>query len=135
MQSTLSEKPTITVKGYPGALAYDSGKGEIYVVSVNPNFDSDTISVISDSSNTVVANVTVGSLPSDIAYDSAKGEVFVANSLSDSISVISDSSGTATSYEALILVAVIVVVVVFCVIALALRKSIRVHFNSKQTTK
>jgi YVTN family beta-propeller protein len=47
--------------------------------------------VISDSTNTVVANVTVGSQPASITYDSAKNEIFVANHNSSSVSAISDS--------------------------------------------
>ena len=35
-----------------------------------------TVSVISDATNTVLANVTVGNPPRGVAYDSAKGEVF-----------------------------------------------------------
>ena len=48
--------------------------------------------MISDSSNTVVANVTVGKGDTGVAHDFGKGEIFVANSNWSTISVISDSS-------------------------------------------
>src|SRR5438128_1114719 len=66
---------TVSVGSNPVGVAYDSGKGEIFVTIPGP----DTVSVISDSTNTVVATVPVGSFPNGVAYDSAKGEVFVAN--------------------------------------------------------
>ena len=48
---------TIPVGVGPWGIAYDSGKGEIFVA----NYYDDTVSVISDSSNTVIATVPVGS--------------------------------------------------------------------------
>ena len=71
-------------------VAYDSGKGEIFVA----NQEGDTVSVISDSNNIVVATVNVGSSPHGEAYDSGRGEIFVTNSANDTISVISDSTNT-----------------------------------------
>ena len=41
------------------------------------NYGSNTVSVISDTNDNVVANVTVGSNPNGIAYDSNKHEIFV----------------------------------------------------------
>ena len=79
-----------------GAIAYDSGKGEIFVTletatGTNP---SSLVSVISDSTNAVVANINVGNDPDGIAYDSGKGEIFVANGKDSTVSVISDSNNT-----------------------------------------
>jgi YVTN family beta-propeller protein len=73
-----------------GDLVYDSGRGEIFVA----NEGSNTVSIISDSNNTVVANVTVGSSPYGMAYDSSKGEVFVFNEGDNTVSVINDTSDT-----------------------------------------
>ena len=70
-------------------------KGEIFVANSGGGTGS-TVSVISDSTNTVVATVTVGTGPYDLGYDSAKGEVFVANAYSRSVSVISDSNNQVT---------------------------------------
>jgi YVTN family beta-propeller protein len=71
-----------------GDLAYDSSKGEIFVA----NEGSNTVSVISDTNNTIVANVTVGSSPYGIAYDSNKGEVFAFNEGDNTVSVINDTT-------------------------------------------
>lgn len=73
----------------PNNVVYDSGKGEIFVAA-----GANTVSVISDSNNTVVVNVTVGNSPYGLAYDSAKGEVFVFNEAGGTLSVISDSSNS-----------------------------------------
>jgi len=73
--------------GYYG-VAYDSGKGEIYLTNV----DFHLVYVISDRTNTVVATIPVGIMPSGIAYDSAEGRLFVTNFGSDSVSIISDSN-------------------------------------------
>ena len=79
-----------------GAMAYDSSKGEIFVTletatGTNP---SSSVSVISDSTNAVVANINVGNDPDGVAYDSGKGEIFVANGVDSTVSVISDSNNT-----------------------------------------
>jgi YVTN family beta-propeller protein len=67
-------------------VAYDSGMNEVFVANTNSN----TTSVISDSTNAVVATVSVGSEPMGVAYDSGKSEIFVTNSGSSNISVLSD---------------------------------------------
>jgi YVTN family beta-propeller protein len=74
----------------PFGVAYDSSKGEVFVCNSN----SHSVSVISDSTNTLVATITVGDGPNGIAYDSGKNEIFVSNSNSPSISVIRDSDNT-----------------------------------------
>ncbi len=76
----------------PSAVAYDSGKGEVFVA--NPNQQSSNVSVISDVTNKVVATIPVGNYPQGVAYDSGKGEIFVANEISDNVSVISDVSNS-----------------------------------------
>ncbi len=81
---------TVTVGSDPYGAAYDSGKGEVFVV----NYGSDTVSVILDTNNTVVATVNVGNAPYGAAYDSGKGEVFVTNDGSNTVSVISDANDT-----------------------------------------
>ena len=59
--------------------------GELFVT----NRDSGSVSVISDSSNAVVATVTVGTGPAlSIAYDSNNHEIYVANYNSGKVSVI-----------------------------------------------
>jgi YVTN family beta-propeller protein len=93
---------TATISLKTGAIAYDSGKGEIFVTTFVPfvtelgqhTYTSNSVSAISDSTNAVVANVTVGENPSSIAYDSGKREIFVANQGPGTVSVISDINNT-----------------------------------------
>ena len=88
--STLAVSATITVGQFPEGIAYDSGKGEIFV----SNQGDGTVSVISDITNAVVATIPVGRYPREIAYDSGKGEIFVANSGDNTVSIISDSTNS-----------------------------------------
>jgi len=76
----------VGVGNSPEAVAYDSGKGEIFVA----NIGSRSISVISDSTNTVVATIK-GVYASGLVYDSSKGEIFAANGY-NGVSVISDGA-------------------------------------------
>jgi hypothetical protein len=87
---------TIPISSAPDYLAYDSGKGEIYVagsvLDSNTGLDTYNIQVISDSTNKVVAtidlptSVTLG----DMAYNPNKGEIYI-NDLT-SVAIISDST-------------------------------------------
>jgi len=72
-------------------IAYDPSKGEVFVAN-NGDYLPNTVSVISDATNTVVATVNVGYGPAGVVYDSGKGEVFVANSGDNTVSVISDAA-------------------------------------------
>ena len=81
---------TVTVGSLPGGVAYDPGKNEIFVVDSGDN----TISVISDSNNSVVGTIPIGDDPGGVAYDSAMGEIFVTNTGDNTVSVISDSNNT-----------------------------------------
>ncbi len=75
----------VGVGNFPEAMAYDSGKGEIFVA----NTGSSSISVISDSNNTVVA-IIKGVTAYGLVYDSSKGEVFATGA--GTVSVISDNT-------------------------------------------
>jgi hypothetical protein len=77
------------VPGQITGIAYDSGKGEIFLTvsrqacdNPGPNCMPSSVAVISDATNSVVATVSLGQMPFSpllsIAYDSAKGEVLVA---------------------------------------------------------
>lgn len=89
---------TVALPFGTSALTYDSGRGEIFATNIppknmsNPNASSNTVSVISDSSNQAVTNITVGSSPQGLAYDQGKNEVFVTNQGSQTVSVISDKN-------------------------------------------
>src|SRR5580658_8645778 len=72
----------------PTALAYDSGKGEVFVT----NYGSNNVSVFNVTTDAVVANIPVGSAPTAAAYDQAKGEIFVSNWGSANVTVINDTT-------------------------------------------
>jgi YVTN family beta-propeller protein len=79
----------IPVGSAPEDVAYDSGRGELFVA----NTDSANVSVISDVTNTVADSIYVSN-PDALAYDSGKGEIFVAAIGHSDVSVISDTSNT-----------------------------------------
>ena len=53
-------------------LAYDSGKGEVFAADTN----SKNVSVISDTTNKVVATVAVGGFPRGLAYKTVERAKF-----------------------------------------------------------
>ncbi|MCI4318844.1 MAG: YncE family protein [Thermoplasmata archaeon] len=81
---------TVGVGSQPVGVAYDSGKGEVFVT----NSGSGNVSVISDATDSVVATISVGSKPYAAAYDSGKGEVFIANEQGGSVSVVNDTNNS-----------------------------------------
>jgi len=70
----------------PKGVAYDSGRGEVYVA----NNGYSTVSVISDTSNTTIATITNILGPKGVAYDSGKGQIWVVTL--SGVTVISDSN-------------------------------------------
>jgi DNA-binding beta-propeller fold protein YncE len=76
-------------------MAYDPAKGEVFV-GQNWTGPSGTnlsfVSVISDKTNGIVANISTGTLPGGLAYDGVAGVVFVANAVSDNVSAIRDAT-------------------------------------------
>ena len=89
-----SASPSATIPIAQGCIgiAYDSGTHEIYVC------DSYTmnVSVISDSSNTIVRNITINSYAGSLAYDSVKKEMFVSVTIGVDVSIIPDNSNSVT---------------------------------------
>src|SRR6478752_7224779 len=81
---------TISVGSTPFDIAYDSGKGEMFVA----NRGSGDISVIDDATNTVVATINTGTTPQGATYDSEKGEIFITNVNNHNVSVIDDNTNT-----------------------------------------
>jgi len=80
----------VPVGSYPSGVTYDTGARAAYVT----NYLSNNVSVISDSSNSVVDTIPVAS-PGGVTYDPARGEVFVADYDYESggnVSVISDAT-------------------------------------------
>jgi YVTN family beta-propeller protein len=79
----------------PTRMAYDSGKGEIFIVDPGSSgYAFGNVYVMSDSSNTVGASVQVGHSPGELVYDSGMGEIFVANAGSNTVSVIADNNNS-----------------------------------------
>jgi DNA-binding beta-propeller fold protein YncE len=87
--TTQREVAEVPVAAGPFKLAYDAAKGEIFVVARG----SKDVSVISDATDTTVANITVGYIPDAIQYISGRGQVFVGDA-SNNISVINDTTDT-----------------------------------------
>lgn len=79
---------SISVGRQPSGLAYDPALGEVFVADSG----SSNISVINDSSETVVASIGVGADPGCLAYDPGTDELYVVNSGSGNVSVISTAS-------------------------------------------
>jgi YVTN family beta-propeller protein len=79
-----------------GTAAYDSARGELYVVTTKEN----STTIISDSTNSVVGTKAAGPFPFYIAYDPARGELFVSNPGADTVTVLSDASASSTSTTA-----------------------------------
>jgi len=85
----------------PSDLAYDSSKGEIFVLN-NPFdeiFASSTISVISDTTNTIVTTINLGfNNVVGICYDSNRSAIVVASqNPGGPVTFISDTSYSAAS--------------------------------------
>jgi len=92
---------TIPMWYFPRGVAYDSEKREFFVsfsrcqnVSAGLMCGNGSLSVISDSNNTVVATALVGGSTSGETYDSGKGEVFVSNTAMTAVSVVSDANNS-----------------------------------------
>ena len=67
---------TVVVGNNPDGIAYDASKGELFVANSD---EIGTVSVISDTANSVVATVPVGGYPTHVAYDPSRGELYVAS--------------------------------------------------------
>ncbi len=82
-QDSLADELFTDVGVCPLGMAYDPVTGDVYIA----NSDSSTVSVVSDSTDTVVATLSVGTSPTGIAYDAAMDEVYITNAGSDNASV------------------------------------------------
>jgi YVTN family beta-propeller protein len=117
---------TIPVGTQPVAIAYDSGKNQITVT----NHGNNSVSVISDSENSVTATITVGDEPVGIAYDSGTSELYVTNHGDNTVTVIPDSlapsasPGSVPEFSDLtpIFVGTTFVAIVFCAVLIEVKK-------------
>ena len=78
--------------GLATGVAYDPAKGELFVAN-----GDQTVSVISATTDKVVASVTVGNSPRGITYDPANGDLYVADygTGAQTVSVISRTNSNA----------------------------------------
>ncbi|MEM3846806.1 MAG: hypothetical protein QXU98_14010, partial [Candidatus Parvarchaeota archaeon] len=106
---------TVNVGNSPEGVAYDSASNTIYVA----NTGSNNVSVISGSTNHVIATVYVGSAPYAVAYDPTNNSIYVADSSSGSITII---SGATTNYLLIGIIIVIVVILAVLVSVLVMRR-------------
>lgn len=97
--STYVVADSIGVGSYSGSAACDPADGDVYVA----NQDSDTVSVISGSTNAVIATVPLpaDSGPYGTAFDASNGDIYVGdagtsgnNYAGDTVSVISGSTNS-----------------------------------------
>jgi YVTN family beta-propeller protein len=73
---------------WPVGAAYDAKRGETFVA----NALAATISVVNDTTESLVTNVNVSGEPIGLAYDSGRGEIFVADWEANQVTVISDTN-------------------------------------------
>ena len=71
-----TELATVNANASPYGIAYDSGKGEVFVA--NNGQQAGEITRIFDNNDTVGGEVQVCRGPTQVAYDSGRGEVFVS---------------------------------------------------------
>ncbi len=81
---------SIGVGTSPQGVAYDGANSEVYVT----NAGSANVSVISTSTNKVIANIAVGAQPMYPAYDSGNALIYVPNAGSNTVSVINTTTNT-----------------------------------------
>jgi YVTN family beta-propeller protein len=76
---------TISVGQSPWSIAFNPSNNYLYVT----NADSDTVSIIDGSSNTVVDTLAGFSAPRGIAFNPSNNYLYVTNAGSNSVSIIS----------------------------------------------
>jgi serine/threonine protein kinase, bacterial len=81
---------TIPVGDDPAGIAVDTAAHIVYVA----NSGSDTVSVISEATDTVTATISVGDYPAGMAVDPNTGTVWVANYDDGTVSVIDEATNT-----------------------------------------
>jgi YVTN family beta-propeller protein len=98
LDRTHSVIENISVGIAPQDIVYNSGTREIFVLSresIGPNHNLSTLSILSDTTNKVVATVNLNqSWAIALAYDFGKGEIFLTDSSTNTVIVIAHSSIT-----------------------------------------
>lgn len=89
-QSGPPSTTSITVGSSPNGISFAPVNNDVYVA----NSGSNTVSVISSTTNNVISTINVGTNPGAVAYDPANQDVYVTNGGSNNVSVISTSDNT-----------------------------------------
>jgi YVTN family beta-propeller protein len=74
----------------PFGIAFNPNNGNMYMT----NFNSDSVSVVNPSTNTVISTIPVGSAPFGIAFNPNNGNMYVTNAGGKTISVIAPLTTT-----------------------------------------
>ena len=82
--------PTIRVGSYPIGAAVNPDTGRLYI----PNGGGNTLSVVDEATQAVVATVPVGGLPCAIALNVVTNRVYVANVNTNSLTVVDGATNT-----------------------------------------
>ena len=90
----LPEIETISGFSTPYGIALDPDNGLVYVSNYGQFNMTGTVSVINDTTNTVVGNLPVGKNPLAIIYNPANGFFYAANTLSNSLSIINGTNSS-----------------------------------------
>src|SRR5262245_16910313 len=90
----LPEIETISGLSSPYGIALDPANGLVYVSNYGQFNTTGTVSVINDTTNTIVGNLFVGKNPHAIMYNPANGYFYVANTLSNTLSIINGTNST-----------------------------------------
>jgi len=84
---------TIPVGPRPEGIGFNADNGNMYVTSLNSN----TVSVIDSTTNTVIATIPVGRQPWGVAFDPVNGNMYVTNMADNNVSVIAPLTTTFSS--------------------------------------
>jgi YVTN family beta-propeller protein len=74
----------------PFGIAFNPNNGNMYMT----NFNSDSVSVINPSTNTVISTIPAGPVPFGIAFNPNNGNMYVTNAGNNTVSVINPSTNT-----------------------------------------
>lgn len=89
----LPETPTLGNGSAPHAVAVNETTGRIYTA----NGYSNNVTVVSVSSNAIMAVINVGKLPSGIALNQVTNKIYVTNGMDNTVSVIDGASSAVTA--------------------------------------
>jgi YVTN family beta-propeller protein len=90
----LPEIETISGFSAPYGIAFDPGNGLVYVSNKGQSNTTGTVSVINDTTNTIIGNLLVGKIPQAIMFNPANGFFYVANTFSNTLSIVNGTNSS-----------------------------------------